>query len=115
MRAPAHLVQTAAGAGAADNDGDHSDHKEGHPDGDHCAEPGHGVTVEAGVEVVSEDTGLRSMAIFLNPHNLLQHIRATVLVVTVAAAEIRTDPRVDLAPVRNHTQLTLGWNWDSMC
>lgn len=40
MRAPAHLVQTAAGAGAADDNGDHANHKEGHPDGEHCAEPG---------------------------------------------------------------------------
>ena len=50
LRAPAHLVQTAAGAGAADNDGDHGDHKEGHPDGDHCAEPDRKPVSAPGVE-----------------------------------------------------------------
>lgn len=34
-----HLVQTATGAGEADDDGDNKEHKDGQADGYGCAEP----------------------------------------------------------------------------
>lgn len=51
---------------------------------------------------------------FLVPHKFLQHIRAAVLAVTGAAAEIRTGLGEEVVSTGSYTHFILGWRIETL-